>query len=220
MFDLEQLWLDLTSDKIGFYTYSNRINIPEGPGVYAWFYPINIKFKSREDLRKYLIKVREIQSYDSKVKGNSAIDRDFNFNWDPHNVLIRKTPEKTSITAPQIANWAKLKKADSTLQDATKLYTLAGTLFTKPIYVGLSTTLRKRYNAHISGRGTTGSFYNRFTSYMKKLHMTDSLEDLLFVCIPFANESTEKWSEDELDAQLGIVETIFKILGQPVFSDR
>ena len=93
--DLSLIWNELSSSSIGFYTYNNADDIPEGPGVYAWFYPLNLKFK--EDLISQLTKIRKIQSYDVKEKRELNISESFNINWDPLKVTLEKDIENIKL---------------------------------------------------------------------------------------------------------------------------
>ena len=65
---LNDVWLNVNKE-IGFYTKETFERIPDGPGVYAWFYPLRI---TTEDPYQFIREVNLILNYDSNVNGKPS----------------------------------------------------------------------------------------------------------------------------------------------------
>ena len=217
--NLSSIWLQLTNESIGFYTYHNASDIPTSPGVYAWFNPIHLKFK--EDITEQLLNMRRIQSYDALVKDKTKLSEEYDLNWDPIKVTLEKHFESIKLTNTDKDSWKEISKEDKEIIRNSKLYALIGTLFTRPLYIGLTRNLNNRYNNHINGHGGDNNFNKRFSNYIKKIGMTISISDLLFVSIQFKDLDTyDDYKNGKLKKHLMLIESILKVLGQPIFSEK
>jgi len=217
--EINRIWIELTNDKIGFYTSLNSDNIPTLPGVYAWFYPLNIKLKdSDKALTDFLREVRKIQTYDPVIDKIDQHEFDIDFNWDPliAETSVRKNPEKINLTPTTENEWKTVSGLSDEVIRTTKLYALLGTIFTRPLYIGMTENLNERYEQHINGYGSGSTFHKRFNDHMSKLDINKEVRDLLFVCIPIIKVG--KFSDKLYQRQRSLIETILKILGQPIFS--
>jgi hypothetical protein len=212
MFSLEQLWINLSTETIGFYTYRRRNQIPERPGVYAWFLPFNLQ-GSHEDL---LGNARRTFVFDSPSEGQATWKDDkAGFKWDPLCVEITRR-DKVLIPEAIKKLLPELKEAPDEIRNRFRLALLASSIFAKPLYVGLSNNLSHRYGDHITGKS---GFRERFTKYMQTLKQQITVQDLLFVCIPLAPVQTE--NEEWFDAcQSQVLECMLKILCQPAFGEK
>lgn len=218
-FNINEFWMKLTTNQVGFFTKENASQIPNIPGVYAWFYPIDLKLTDKDMIRNQLIKFRKIYSYDSKIKDHSLLTTQYSFNWDPLSVTVAKLPEVLQISDAQCDYWDVLLSLPESIQTSTRLYTLLGTLFTRPLYIGLTVNLKNRYESHVNGYDKGNTFHNRFTDFIEKLGYFDQVRDLLFVCIPFRSDDKTEMDYD-LDSQSRFVEAILKVLGQPIFGEK
>ena len=216
MFSLDQLWLSLSTEQIGFYPYRSRDQIPSRPGVYAWFLPLNLQ-GSPED---FLASARKIFAYDSLSEGRGVWSSDeanvkAGFNWDPLRIEISRD-EKIKIPVGQAAHLSTLKESPDSVKDSLRNALLASSIFAKPLYVGLANNLFRRHGDHTSEQT---DFCQKFTKYAHTLKMQITIQDLLFVCIPLApiQIEDEKWYND---AQVKVLEYMLKTLCQPAFSER
>ena len=212
MFSLEQLWMSLSTEHIGFYTYRIRNQIPPRPGVYAWFLPLNLQ-GSPED---FLANARRIFAYDPPSEGPGIWkNAEAGFRWDPLRVEISR---ECKITVPNSQGelLAKLKESPEEVRNRFRHVLLASSIFAKPLYVGLANNLLRRYGEHTSAQP---SFCERFTEYVHTLKMKLEIQDLLFVCIPLApvQVENEKWYDD---SQIKVLEYMLKTLCQPAFGDK
>lgn len=218
-YNINEIWMRMTTEQVGFFTKDNTTVIPNVPGVYAWFFPIDLKLSDKQKINDQLRKMREIYAYDSKIHDHSLMTKQYDFNWDPISVTVNKLPEMLRISEVQYNFWDILLTHPRSDQFSTRLYTLLGTLFTRPLYIGLTSNLKNRYVSHVNGYDRGNSFYRRFTDYIRKLGYDDEVRDMLFVCIPFKEENKSN-SKIDLDSQLRFVEALLKVLGQPIFGEK
>jgi hypothetical protein len=225
---LQQLWLDLTTDNIGFHTFQTRGMIPKTGGVYAWILPIKLNFSLTGDsLNKNVLKYKNIQAYDAKTEGHSSISKEYNFNWDPFKVAVKKNEQKNKIGKTHRSVWKQLSnESGKILKEAI----LLGSIFSRPLYIGYTNNLERRYDEHIDGYGKRSNFNKRFNNYLQKLSRQSrkdsennkSFEDLskeynidirelLFVCIKSNNKNIK-------DEELMLIEEMLKTLSNPIFS--
>ena len=210
MFSLEELWVKLTTEHIGFYTFRRSDQIPTCPGVYAWFLPLRLRGEPEE----FLTKARLIFSYDSGSQGPARWEStEAGFRWDPLHVQISRQIRITQSTA-QGNLWNVLRDAPQDVKDQFRIAAMAASIFARPLYVGLSNNLFRRYGEHVSdGSG----FHKRFTRYMDSLKMHLPVRQLLFVCIPLVASGDE--DKEYTDAQIRALEDTLKIICQPAFGD-
>ena len=230
MSELNNIWLDMTNDDIGFYIEENSGEIPNKRGVYAWFYPLwlnyNLSAEANEEekennLRDQIRKIRSIHAYDPIVKGLTSDIKEYKFKWEPIDVQVKKKPDKISLSARDEKIWAELGKKGIKVKDNTRKYTLLGTLFSRPLYIGLADNLKVRYDDHIHGYGDDNDFNKRVTKYFRKLNIQRQVSELLFVCIPFEEvHSTNDKMKNIWRKQQEVVENILKVIGQPMFGAK
>lgn len=218
-FNINEIWMRLSTDQVGFFTKDNDTKIPTIPGVYAWFFPIDLKLSDKDKIKYQLVKLRKIYSYDAKIHDLASLTNHYGFNWDPFSVTIKKLPEFLQVSENQFDFYDELLSLPANDQFNTRLYTLIGTLFTRPLYIGLTLNLKERYESHVNGYGKGNTFHKRFNDYIEKLGYDDQVRDLLFVCIPFLNYIKSNGQID-LDSQLRFVEALLKLLGQPIFGEK
>ncbi len=220
----DDIWQKLSSNEIGFFSQYNSTNVPSGPGVYSWFLPVSLKLRENRQLRDVLLQTRTIQSYDSIIKGQAELSQNYSFSWDPMNVTLSKDldPQNISISDSDEVIWEEISESDNYIHDVTKLYALAGTIFTRPLYIGKTSNLARRYEEHVKGYnkgGDKNTFYSRFTKYMESLNLNLRIKDLIFVSINFS-EILEFSDKNLLNKQLTLIETILKVLSQPIFGEK
>lgn len=52
-YSLDELWRELSTEHIGFFTHKTCDAVPSGPGVYAWFTPIRLDGSLDDVLKRY-----------------------------------------------------------------------------------------------------------------------------------------------------------------------
>lgn len=214
MFNLEKLWVQLSTDHIGFFTYRFRKDIPSRPGVYAWFLPLNLQGEPEQ----LLANARRIFSYDTQSKGPGLWEtKKAGFRWDPLCIQVRREFELNS-TEHQEDLLSMLKECPEEVKERFRNALAVSTIFTKPLYVGLTNDLQRRYVDHASAKST---FSKRFSEYIQTLHLSIKVQDLLFVCIPLAPMQVEDQDIEWYDKnQIEALEHMLKVLCQPAFGDQ
>jgi hypothetical protein len=213
MFSIEKLFAQLSTEQIGFFTYRFHDDIPSRPGVYAWFLPLNLQGEPQQ----LLSNARRIFSYDTRSKGPGKWETaEAGFRWDPLYVQIRRELE-LSPTKVQEDLLSKLKQGSDEVKDRFRSALAVGSIFTKPLYVGLAKDLQQRYMNHVLSKSR---FSTRFSEYIRTLDLNTKIEDLLFVCIPLApmqgeDEEIEWYDKNQINA----LEHMLKLLCQPAFGD-
>ena len=110
-------------------------------------------------------------------------------------------------------------------RDSFQKSIILGSLFSRPLYIGYTNNLSRRYSEHVNGYGGENTFHKRFYKFMEHLKKEEisqnndknideykiKIEDLLFVCLKDARRDI---SEEELK----LTEEVLKTLANPVFS--
>ena len=214
MLTLDDIWRRLTTENIGFFPYSRRDKIPTVPGVYAWFLPLRLG-KHPEDLLTFY---RKISAYDAGSLGVANWKtEDAGFRWDPLSVEVRRN---SSVQLPQASHrdWEAIAKAPEHVKETFRQSLFASTVFSRPLYVGLSNNLSRRYQEHQAGVAGKNDFHSRFMNYMDLLGEALTIEQLLFACVPV--RSTDGAESKMTEEQIGLLENMLKVICQPVFDDK
>jgi hypothetical protein len=205
----------LTTEDIGFFTHRRRNKIPAIAGVYGWFLPLRLR-KNPTDLRSL---VRKICAYDAGSLGVAKwSSKNCGFRWDPLNIELSRDTAERLAEAPA-RKWKALETASGTLRDRFQQALFVATIFSRPLYVGLTRNLARRYEEHLAGQGQKNNFHNRFTNYMMELNAALTLEQLLFVCVPL-RPSTIDEQDVMTDEHIALLEDMLKVICQPVFDDK
>jgi hypothetical protein len=214
MLTLDDIWMRLTTEDIGFFPYRRRDKIPTVPGVYAWFFPLRLGSDPRELLCLY----RKVATYDAGCLGAAKWSHGgAGFRWDPLTVEVGRN-DQVQLGQAGAKNWYAISEGPQSVRNRFKQALFVSTMFSRPLYVGLTNNLSRRYNEHIAGRGEENNFHSRFNGYMRELKEGITLEQLLFACVPL-RKSREEPSEMS-DEQISLLEEMLKIICQPVFDDK
>ena len=202
---LSDVWLNI---QVGFYRYKDKDLIPSKSGVYAWFYPLEIRGNSFD---KFIDEIKTIFSYDSGTENIAIRKTNFKMCWKKIKVSIEmqiKDPNQNiksdGKSISQIWDEAFINKED--LFNLKKAL-LKASIFLPPLYIGKTINLSDRYFQHCAG--VPGSFKERYDAYITQNKIYKDFEDLLFVCI----ETDMLPSNTEV-----MLEEILKVFSQPVFS--
>jgi len=214
MLNFDDIWMRLTTDEIGFFTHRRSPKIPAVPGVYGWFLPLRLK----DNPQSLIALARRICCYDAGTRGVAKWKHeDAGFRWDPLRVELARQPN-AALPTNFASRWNSVLRASDSLHRRFARALFISTVFSRPLYVGLTNNLASRYQQHITGSADANDFHNRFVNYMSEIGEALTLEQLLFVCIPLRRAPGEP---DDLNRQqITLLEQMLKIVCQPVFDDR
>lgn len=215
---LSDVWRDISS-YIKVYTYNNFEEVPASPGIYAWYYPIQLPSMDINDLGEEL---SSVLNYDSSLKGDKTKTGNIDFNW--KKIEINLAEKHNNKFPPGILNkWDELSKNSKLVDDLEKIM-LVGSILMPPLYIGKTNNLNLRCHQHrTSSTSEENNFHNRFEKfakeealYKKKL-LTHNIEDLIFVCI-----KTDKLEiSGNLDTNSEeLLEEIFKLYARPPYGEK
>lgn len=213
--DTIQIW-NVVSASIGFYTKETAQQIPEQPGIYAWFIPLWVYDDDIFELIKFsqeaLLYDSDFRQKENPGRGKSKRNAQVNFNWDYLKLEIEKKFKLRDEDS--LKKWNKSEKGgDNNI--AIKELLMKASIFTKPLYIGRADNLRVRYNQHIGGSIDKNIFYSRFNEFISQSSVEIEVYDLIFACIPLTQESNNAIKEKDMTE---IVESILMNIVQPPFS--
>jgi len=208
---LNDVWLNVNKE-IGFYTKETFETIPDGPGVYAWFYPLRIITK---DPYQFIQEVNLILNYDSSVNGKPSKKKLVEFKWETIDLDLG-----INFKEPNLGNflgiWQKAAESEAKFDQLRRIIMKASILM-PPLYVGKTVQLRRRCLEHVNGNS---DFNKRYSSFAGKNKIKfDRVEDLLFVCIKTIEE-TKGESQTDIEDLEDLVEAIMKNLSKPIYSEK
>ena len=217
---MDDVWRDI-SKYINIYTKRNFDDVPSKPGVYAWFYPIELPSMNIGDLA---VELSSILNYDSKLKDEPISHSKIHFNWKDTEVSIAEVPH-SSIPKHTYDKWDKISKDRESLLHLRKIM-LVSSILMPPLYVGKTNNLLRRCNEHRNSCEDKNGFHNRFEKYTKNKKLVNgrefnskTIEDLIFVCIKTDfNESHTILEEDGKFEDL--LEEILKIIAKPPYGEK
>ncbi len=217
MQNLNDIWREL-SGRIHFYTKQTSKDIPDSPGLYAWYLPLWL-FKNDIDALNDLI--QNIYLYDSDVQGAPELSKIFAFNWASFLVTLggQKHGQYSQDT---IDKWKTLSNNTEFLE-AFKVTLMEASILLPPLYVGRTNNLKTRYSQHLNASDQDrNNFNNRFSSHIRSLGLKLKLSDLIFCCVlskKSTNSKISTLSGIECDVSDFIEQIILK-LAKPPFSAK
>jgi hypothetical protein len=146
-------------------------NIPNKPGVYAWFYPL---FVYEDDtLNSFFKRVEYVISYNG-VKGEvndineiCSVMKFANSTAFSKTEIIKKDFFR-NLNDSYAQSW-DLMKCDQQRWTEFKNQLLAASIFLRPLYIGKADNLLVRINQHLNDQRGANSFACRFEEHMKKM---------------------------------------------------
>lgn len=205
---LNDVWRNVNQE-VGIFWKSRWDDVPSGPGVYAWFYPLRI---STRDLNSFLHEVRTVLSFDAKCNGPAWVSLTAPFTWDTIDMEVRLGPSDPPIPSNVALLWDQVV-ADEVAFERMRRVVMRGSLFMPPLYVGKAQSLSTRCQQHRSGTASN-DFHNRYQDFAEKMKLpAETVNDLLFACVRTTNDSPA--GDDAIE---GIVEEILKRACRPKYS--
>jgi len=218
------------ASRIDLYTPANKFDIPAVPGIYAWFFPL---WMFSEDIDEVLRSFAFIHNYDplnDDEPGEPRRAGSLAFNWDEIVVSASKRL-KLDVGVKSKSDFERLITTGHRSQLQALL--LACTLFSPPLYVGLTDNLSVRYSTHAGSLAPTrsqNSFAKRFAEHVARADIGSSspsdkvaalsVSDLLFACIPLTRDETPSLDSDSLRTLISVVESIQHRICRPAYSER
>ncbi len=213
---MDEVWRDV-GKRIGFYTKETANEIPQEPGVYAWFIPL---WLYSESLNDFLHLIQTMFLFDAgeanKDQGTPTRESRLGFNWDYLDISVKKGIE-SKVSENMVSRWDAMKKNPEIKAGFSKVL-METTIFTPPLYVGKTDNLSARYSQHVVGTGIEKNvFHKRFTEHCRAKDLRLRVSDLLFVCVKTTSETNRIFREQRLNE---LLESILVRLAKPPFSCR
>ena len=212
---------------ITYFDRKNFENVPNKPGVYAWFYPLRIK---GADLDAFFNDIYNAMNYDANSKGVPEVQADLHYCWTQLKIssqlnLFNPFNNSRSNDIKSKEKWGKYKQLWKELKDHDlqfiKTVFFDMSFFMPPLYVGKSVDLRQRCIEHRQdvSDSKTGNFASRFSTYAEEKKLfSKEVSDLLFAC----RETEVKYPDSVIDNELKtleeLVEDVMKCLCRPPYS--
>ena len=187
-------------------------DIPEHPGCYAWMLPL---WLYRDDLGDFLSLTNNVLNHESVAKVRSSIS----FSWEDIDLTAARHSRARHTEAKE-RTW------NTVLHDSEALAFLKETLlevslFMRPLYVGKTDNLRRRYLQHVEGKDQWSNvFHTRLSQCADALGLKLRVVDLLFVSLKtqrIPESIQDKVTDDEYNL---LIEQIMMQLCHPPFSVR
>jgi hypothetical protein len=206
---LNDVWRNINQE-IGIFWKGRWSDVPHGPGVYGWFYPLRIV---TYDLQEFLLDLQTVFSFDAISNGKAHQSLSVPFAWHAVQLDVGVAPSSPQIPRDAAALWAAIV-SDPIAFERLRRVVMRGSLLMPPLYVGKAKSLSVRCQQHLAGTGGN-DFHRRYTEFAVANDVrARSVNDLLFACI---RTTTDRPSHDD-DAIEGLVEEILKRACQPRYS--
>jgi hypothetical protein len=207
---LNDVWRNINKE-IGIYWKGRFEQVPDVPGVYAWFYPLRI---TTPELVVFLDDIGKLFSFDARRNGLADRSALLRFAWEEAGIDLRLRPTNAALPADLTSVWNHVL-ANQERFDRLRMVVMRGSLLMPPLYVGKTKSLSVRCQQHLAGTGNN-DFHGRFQQYAAKVELAArTVEDLLFTCI-----QTGESGDNADEAIEGLVEEILKRACRPKYSAR
>jgi hypothetical protein len=206
---------------MSFHTKYTKDDIPDGPGIYAWFLPL-AETSNRKGLVELLKESANFRRFDSRTKKAAKLDRQGKINaWDTLRVTVEHLAgiDESGAMKKNAKKWDDLRGEPE--WDPFREALMFATIFSSPLYVGMTKTLAKRYGEHLNGGG---QFAGKYQAWRERDDVKGSfpLQDLVFVCIRLS-ESAGQLLEQEQEGpgeELSLLEFAVMRAVRPTFSEK
>lgn len=209
--------LNSISEHVAIFWSRTFDEVPESPGVYAWYYPLRIHSLSIDDL---IAEINSVFYFDGAINGPLGGSAHIDLCWRRLGVDVNESPRHSRLPEHLSSTWSELLKD----QDGAKFLRfrqslLASSILLPPLYVGKANNLHTRCHQHIRGAHESG-FRSRFECYAKEHDLHSAVvNSLLFACIRLDEEDFIEPGacSDELPR---LLEAILQIGARPPFGKR
>lgn len=211
-FSKQQLWQQLSNSTVGFYTSKTKANIPNSPGIYAWILPLELSDSLSDVIKTH----KKYYSYDPSSKGVFTSNSMLRFQWQSFSVTTNAV-EDYSYQKTIEEKWKRIQSEidPERSKSISQLFALSS-IFTKPLYIGLTKNLSARYEQHTTQNSNANSFFKRFSDFQISLDANLRIDELLFVAIPVKLGNDPKLDDDVIS----ILEYLLKNVVGPVYGEK
>ena len=223
---IDDVWRLIGQNRtVGFYTRDTFSAVPASTaGIYAWFYPLKVRFPSFSEFLEELFLVYD---YDSKL-------RDSQEGWYPVRLGSRNYEIGMRLTsffrdhAHWDGEWNRVIRHPETSR-AFQEALLKASILMPPLYVGKTDDLARRSREHLNRRTDQTGFHERYTRRIAKLNeeirsgeipsktneiASREVADLLLVTITIDDIADDSETADFE----GLIEYILKGASGPIYS--
>ena len=206
---LLDIWINLQHE-INFFNKRNFEDIPRVPGVYAWFYPLQICSFVQEEFFNDIANVFDYDANDEN--GIPQIEIEETLSW--RKVLMRVLIQNKNPNYEQFRlEWENACRNEESFKSLRNTF-YKSTILMPPLYVGKTDNLYRRCHEHLYSRTNSNSFSSRFCEQASKKNFqaATTVSDLLLICI-----QTRHGQDFKGDFE-GMIEMFLKNLTKPVYS--
>lgn len=205
--NIEDVWRTI-DDELGIHCQDkdNFEQIPDAPGVYAWFYPLYV---TSRDFDEFLEQIRKVHLYDAWSKGVPRLEDEAKVGW----LLLKRTIQfenpPIEIGEGLRKTWESLAANDDDFFRLREVF-MRASLLMPPLYVGKAGTLNKRCYSHIRG---ISKFAERYERRAEELELTcRNVKDLLLLTL-----KTSSIDEEAGTAAEDLVEKVLNLVARPPY---
>ncbi len=190
-------------------------NVPQSPGIYAWFYPLRL---SGDDLSEFVREINTVFSFDAKLDGVAQGSGVIPFCWNEIEIEARLTSTFKKMPNKIEREWGKILENPQAESHFKKML-LRSSVLMPPLYVGKTIDLKRRCNEHLGSRygdNSENSFCSRFAKFaLEKSIRSRQVSELLFLTIDTQGETVDSCFEENLE---DVLEEVMKRICEPSFS--
>lgn len=209
------VFYDLTRH-IGVFWEDTFDEVPDVPGIYAWYYPLRIV---SIDLQTLLRELTTVFNFDSTVKGPVAWRSDVTLCWRTVHVEAKEAPRHQDLSAVLAERWNRLIQDSSELANFRQQL-LAASILLPPLYIGKAEKLQTRCFQHIRGNDDNG-FHSRFETFAKENRLASPrVEKLIFACVRVRDPAESGADEPPEGSIARLLEGILQLAGCPPYGMR
>ena len=211
---LNDVWRNINQE-IGIFWKGRWDEVPAGPGVYAWFYPLRI---STYDLGAFLEDVSKVLSFDARSNGPASRSLRARLTWEEIALQVRLEPSSQRVPQDVETTWSKIASDPATFERLRRVV-MRGSLLMPPLYVGKAGSLSVRCHQHLAG-SANNDFHRRYQEFAQRMGLRAAdVNDLLFACIRTGSDSLPEGDlQGDEDPIEGVVEEILKRACRPRYS--
>ena len=212
---LNDVWRSIA---VGYFYEANFDKVPAVPGVYAWFYPLRVLSRKKEDLVRTVTEVQKLLCYDAGLQGKPRGASSVQLSWSSWELSAQLEPQLFELTKTFSSKWNLIAESEVLFSEFQKSL-LKASILMPPLYVGKANNLNIRCNQHQNGSGNN-DFHDRFQNFAEQNSLSiRSVKKLIFGCVQTDTSILE--SENEISSPVHeLVEAIMKNVCSPPYGVR
>lgn len=212
---INDVFYDLTKH-IGVFWEDTFDDVPDVPGIYAWYYPLRV---ASLELDPLLRELTTVFNFDSTVEGPVAWQSDVRLCWRTIHLAAKEAPRHQGLSAALTDRWNNLARDERALA-SFRQQLLAASILLPPLYIGKAEKLQTRCYQHIRGSNDNG-FHSRFETFAKENGLTSlRVQKLIFACVRVQDEPEPLAEESAEGSVARLLEGILQLAGCPAYGMR